>query len=70
VTQIERPKLQRCYITVVDAETRKSGTLTVYGATKEQIIDTIRATFGAGGGNEAEQPKRPRKSRKPVAACP
>jgi hypothetical protein len=39
--QTEKPKISRVYITVMDGETKKSKTQTVYGATRDQVMDAV-----------------------------
>lgn len=41
--QLEKP--QRTYVTVIDAKTRKAKSLTVYGATREQVVKTIEDAY-------------------------
>lgn len=40
--QTEKPKIARVYVTVMDAETKESKTQTVYGATREEVMDAVQ----------------------------
>ncbi len=40
--QLEKPKLQRVYVTAMDPDTRKSLTQTIYGSTAAEVIDLLR----------------------------
>ena len=52
----DRPKIQRVYVTVMDADTRKSESQTVYHATREEVMEVIqRALAGS-----TEKPRRKR----------
>lgn len=40
--QLEKPKVQRTYITATDAETKRRKCVTVYGSTPEDVVELFR----------------------------
>lgn len=39
----EKPRIQRVYVTALDPDTKKSQSVTLYGATPEQVIEKLRS---------------------------
>lgn len=43
--KLQRPEIQRCYVTATDATTRQSKTTTIYDATPETVIKTLESAI-------------------------
>lgn len=52
--RLSKPKTKAIYVTVTDAETRKSKSLTVYETTQDRFIEMVKGLTKAKGGAKSE----------------